>query len=232
MLPLVLVWALGSALLWGLVGQDGIPYADLVLDPAQYGRRPWYVGLISNLGVLGWTTAVVTAAVGAGAANQGGRLGAAQLLRAGATLSGLLLLDDLFQLHIVVPRTLGQPKLLFYILYGGLGAWWALSSTRELLRTRWPLLIAAVAALAGSVVVDVAGSGTEVALVLEDSAKFLGILAWALYFSMTTRDIVGSLAAVPNPASEAAHPGPEGGPLGAAVGPDTARPLHLTRRRW
>ncbi|MEL7155828.1 MAG: hypothetical protein AAFN30_04430 [Actinomycetota bacterium] len=216
LLPLLVVWAFGSALLWILVQQDGIPYADLVLDPAQYGRRPWYVGLVSNLGILGWTTATVTSVVGAGAAVRGGRHGAAQFLRAGATLSGLLLLDDLFQLHIVVPDTLGQPKLVFYLVYGLLGGWWALASARELLRTRWPLLVAAVFALGGSVLVDVFGHGAGAALVVEDSAKFLGILAWALYFSVTTHDIVGSLASTPPMRPAPICPTPEpGGVVGA-----------------
>ncbi|MEM9130925.1 MAG: hypothetical protein AAF962_11970 [Actinomycetota bacterium] len=211
LLPLVVVWLSGSIVLWALVRQDGIPYADLVLDPAQYERRPWYTGLVSNLGVLGWTTATVASAVGAGAAQRGGRSGAAQYLRAGASLSGLLLLDDLFQLHIIVPRTLGQPKMLFYGCYAVLAAWWAFSEARELLRTRWPLLAAAVGALATSVAVDVVGGGGEQALVIEDSAKFLGILAWALYFWMTTADIVGSLAA------SAPHPDPSASVLRSAA---------------
>ncbi len=202
LLPLVAVWLSGAIVLWALIRQEGIPYADLVLDPAQYGRRPWYTGLVSNLGVLGWTTATVASAMGAAAAHRGGRPGAAQYLRAGASLSGLLLLDDLFQLHIVVPRALGQPKMVFYACYAVLAAWWAVGETKELLRTRWPLLGAAVAALATSVAVDVLADGGEGALVVEDSAKFLGILAWALYFWLTTADIVGSLAAsAPGPTS-------------------------------
>lgn len=224
MLPLVVVWLAGSLVLWAVVRQDGIPYADLVLDPAQYGRRPWYTGLVSNLGVLGWTTATVASAVGAGAAQRGGRPGAAQYLRAGASLSGLLLLDDLFQLHIVVPRALGQPKMLFYVCYAVLGAWWAFGEARELLRTRWPLLIAAVGALALSVAVDVLGGGGEQALILEDSAKFLGILAWALYFWLTTSDIVGSLASASPAPVPTPVPGGAAGPPGVASGEPDRRP--------
>ncbi|MEM8922962.1 MAG: hypothetical protein AAGD35_05625 [Actinomycetota bacterium] len=192
--PLLGLWATASLMLWVLVRQDGIPYEEFLLDPSQYGGRPWYVGLISNLGVLGWTAAAVSSGIGAVAAIRGGRPGAAGFLRAGATLSTLLLLDDLFQLHIIVPRTLGLPKVSFYGLYAVLAGWWILGSVSELLRTRWPLLGAAAGALSVSVVVDVVGGGREWSLVAEDSAKFLGILAWALYFVTTTTDIVGSLA--------------------------------------
>jgi len=64
-------------------------------------------------------------------------------------------------------------------------------------RTRWQLLVGAVGALSCSVAIDVIGSSASGALVAEDSAKFLGILAWALYFVLGTRDIAESLVGAP-----------------------------------
>ena len=191
--PLAGLWLAGSAFLAILVGQEAIPYADLLLDPAQYDRRPWYTGLISNVGILGWTVAAVAAAGGGWVAGLGHRDRAAELLRGGALLSGLLLLDDLFQFHIIVPRTIGAPKMAFYAFYGALGLAWAHSNRSEFVRTRWPLLIAALVALAGSASIDVIGDGRSTALLAEDSAKFLGILAWALFFVLTTGDICRSI---------------------------------------
>ena len=193
--PLAILWLAGALLLAGLLSQEAVPYEELLLDPAHYQGRPWYTGLISNLGVLGWSTATVAAAGGSWLGRLGGRVGAAEMLRGGALLSGLLLLDDLFQLHIVVPHTLDLPKVVFYGLYGGLAGWWFIGTRLELLRTRWPLLAAAVAALSASVAVDRLWSGTGGGLIAEDSAKFLGILAWALYFVMTARDITRSVLA-------------------------------------
>ena len=195
--PLLGGWAVACALLWLLLGQDGIPSEDLLLDPAQRGGLAWYTGLVSNLGVLGWTAATTGAGLGAVAAAHGRRLAAAEMLRAGATLSGLLLLDDLFQLHIVVADALEVSKLMVYLTYAGLGLWWGLVHRRELQRTRWPLLFAAIAALAVSALVDLAGDGRGRALIAEDSAKFLGIQAWALFFLTTTSDIVRSLVTAP-----------------------------------
>lgn len=193
--PLAILWLLGSAFLLALVRQDAIPYEDLLLDPAQYDGRPWYTGLISNLGILGWTIAAVAAAGGGWIAGLGGREGASELLRGGALLSGLLLLDDLFQFHIIIPKTVGAPKLAFYALYFVLASAWAYSNRAEFVRTRWHLLVAAVLALMISVTVDLAGDGRSTALLAEDSAKFLGILAWALYFVLSSRDINESLVA-------------------------------------
>lgn len=193
LVPLTVLWLLGSAFLVTMVRQNGIPYADLLLDPAQFDRRPWYTGLISNLGVLGWAVAAVAAGGGGWLAGIGGRDQAGQLLRGGSLLSGLLLLDDLFQFHIIVPKTLGAPKMAFYGLYAGLGTAWAYSNRSEFSRTRWHLLVAALLALGGSAFIDFAGDGRSTSLLAEDSAKFLGILAWALYFVLTVGDISRSI---------------------------------------
>jgi len=179
-------------LLIAITKQNAIPYEDLLLDPSQYQGRPWYTGLVSNLGVLAWTVAAAAATGGAWIANAARRHGATAMLRGGALLTTLLLLDDLFQLHIIVPKTLGLPKVSFYGLYLVLSVWWLSSSWFELRRTRRLLLTAAVIALGCSVLFDqVAATGGG--LVAEDSAKFLGILAWALYFVTTTRDIARSV---------------------------------------
>jgi hypothetical protein len=193
--PLGALWIAGSCLLGLLIGQSPIPSEELLLDPTHYQDRPWYTGLISNLGVLGWTTATVAAAGGGWISRAGSRGGAADMLREGALLSGLLLLDDLFQLHFVVAKATGIPKVGFYGAYVVLTLAWIATNSAELRRTRWPLLMAAIGALSVSVVADQVLSGAGQSLIAEDSAKFLGILAWALFFVLTARDIAQSVLA-------------------------------------
>ncbi len=191
--PLAVLWFGGSVLLLALVKQNAVPIEELLLDPTSYNKLPWYTGMISNLGVLGWTTATVAAAGAGWVSRLGGRQRAAQMLRGGSLLSALLLLDDLFQLHIVVSKTIGTPKAGFYAMYFGLALWWSVGAAAELRRTRWPLLAAAGAAFGGSVVVDQLGTPSELSLLVEDSLKFLGILAWAQYYVLTARDITRSI---------------------------------------
>ncbi|MEE9416500.1 MAG: hypothetical protein V3V01_14545 [Acidimicrobiales bacterium] len=192
--PLGAVWFAALLLLLAVVAQNVIPYEQLLLDPTDSGGLPWYAGLVSNLGVLAWTTATVAAIGGAWVSRVAGREGAASMLRSGATLSALLLLDDLFQFHSYLPGQLGFPKAAFYALYMALTAWWVLSEHRELARTNFRLLHAAGFAFATSIAVDQFGVGSvDVSLVLEDAAKFLGVLAWALYFVVTTMDITRSI---------------------------------------
>ncbi|MEZ5407339.1 MAG: hypothetical protein R2761_04890 [Acidimicrobiales bacterium] len=204
LLPLAAVWAVASVFLGALAAQRVIPYEQLVLDPNAYGDIEWYTGLVSNLGILGWTSATVVAATGGWLAGQAGRPGARALLRGGALYSSLLLLDDLFQLHVVVTHALGTPKAAFYAGYVVLGCWWAWTNAGELSRTRWPLAAAAVAALSLSVVVDQGVPPGSVALVAEDSCKFLGIVAWSLYFVLTGRDI--ALSVLTPPPAQMSHP--------------------------
>ncbi len=196
LLPLAAGWATASVFLGALAAQDVIPYEQLVLDPNFYGDIAWYTGLVSNLGILGWTVATVVAATGGWLAGRANRPGARALLGGGALYSALLLLDDLFQLHVVVTHALGAPKAAFYVCYLVLGCWWATANAGELTRTRWPLAAAAVTALSMSAVVDQVMSTGSVGLVAEDSCKFLGIVAWSLYFVLTGRDIALSVLAL------------------------------------
>ncbi len=194
LIPLGAVWLAALIMLLVLVMQNVIPYELLLLDPSYAGGQPWYTGLVSNLGILAWTTATAAAVAGAWVSWLGGRHGAASMLRGGAILSTLLLLDDLFQLHSVVTNALGAPKASFYLLYLVLTWWWVISERNELHRTNYQLLVCAGGAFAASLVVDQVGVGSkDVSLVLEDAAKFLGVLAWAMYFIVTARDITRSI---------------------------------------
>jgi hypothetical protein len=232
---LIPLWAAGSAFLAVVLRWEGVPARQLLLDPVAYGGYPWYQGLVSNLGVLGWTTSTVAAAFGAWLAHLGRRGGATHLLAGGAVLSALLALDDLFQLHIVIGRAVGMPKPVIYLAGVAIVAGWAGRNSAELARTPLSLLAAAIGALTFSVLIDSAGWATTGALVAEDAAKFLGILAWALYFTETAAAVGRSLSTAPP-----AHPPPPAPPpdlpghLGAgehrttgAGRPDPARTRNL-----
>lgn len=198
LLPLALLWGAGATLLVGLISQNQVSYDQLLLDPNSVNGVPWYTGLVSNLGVLGWTTATSVGFVGAWIADVGDRPGAVSMLRGGALLSAILLLDDLFQIHILVKPLLGVPKAGVYAAYLLLTGWWAISQLQEIRRTRALLLSAAGFAFFLSVVVDQTGTklfglADSTALLAEDAAKFLGVLAWAQYFVLTSTDVVRSI---------------------------------------
>jgi hypothetical protein len=198
LLPLVCIWFLGCVLLTGLVLQRQVPYNELLLDPNSINRVPWYTGLVSNLGILCWTTATATAFFGAWLARFGGRPAASTMLARGAVLSSILLLDDLFQLHVAVKPLFGVSKPMVYACYLAVAGWWVVTQRTEIRRTRAELLLAALAAFGGSVIVDQLGAALPLlnadrSLLVEDACKFLGVLAWAQYFVLTSSDIGRSI---------------------------------------
>ncbi len=72
---------------------------------------------------------------------------------------------------------------------------WVLRHLDDIERTRWPLLAAAVSCLALSMVVEglTGNSMGPRATLAEDGPKFLGVLAWAAYFALTSVDIARSV---------------------------------------
>jgi len=118
-----------------------------------------------------------------------------------------MVLDDVFSLHAgVLKHALGGSKSIAQIAVVSpvivwLGVFWS-----DIQRTRVALLLAALASFGGSVLVDmVMGFDGDTGLLVEDGMKFLGILAWAQYFAITSRDIAASAIRSALESNEATH---------------------------
>lgn len=190
--PLLMVWACGFLILGATLAHGDV--RQLFLDPAYANGGPWWTGLVSQIGVLAWTTAAASAAWASWIARHTGRKQAGAFLFRGAMASVILLLDDLLGVHSMfwALGPLGKPFGLTLVL-APVAAWfWTYRS--DIVRTRWLLLVAAFLANGASVLVDTLGGGSisDHAALFEDGPKFLGILAWATYFIATTYDIARS----------------------------------------
>ncbi|QYG95113.1 hypothetical protein HC251_23580 [Iamia sp. SCSIO 61187] len=191
--PLLVGWLAGCTVLAAVAAQRTVAVEQLFLDAAFLTGEPWYTGVLSDLGVLGWTTATVAALGGGWVASQTGRPSAARFLWAAAAVSALFLADDLFQLHADLLRFVGLPKPARQLLVVVPAVVWFLRYTGEIARTRWVILAGALGGFGLSLVVDaVAPTTSTTALFLEDSAKLLGVLAWTQYMVLTSVDIVRS----------------------------------------
>jgi hypothetical protein len=189
--PLIGVWAIGFSILVG-VAVRGRP-GELLLDPVYASGGSWYFGAVAQFGVLAWSVAAVLAGAASWLVGRLGRTSARPFLLTAAFAGTVLLFDDLFALHAtvigrVVPKTFGMMLVVAPIL------WWAINYRSDIMRTRWQVLLCAAAGLATSAIVDVGfAQGQDDYLVLiEDGAKFLGVLAWATYMVVTVRDIAES----------------------------------------
>ncbi|MEQ8841320.1 MAG: hypothetical protein RIB98_10085 [Acidimicrobiales bacterium] len=190
--PLLVVWVATSALLYASAAQDEVPTDLLFLDPATVGDQPWYTGLLHELGILGWAVAATAAAGGAWVAWLTGRRNSVWFLASGALLTIALLTDEVTGFHSVLGPRLGLAKQVSIgaILAGA--ALWFVANWHEIRRTRWPILIISLAALAMSVLLDYGRQTTSFHVFYEDAPKLFGIVGWATYFVFTTIDITRS----------------------------------------
>ena len=192
---LVTVWVLGLAGMATVGLQERGPVEDLLLDPSVVGRGLWYGGLVTSIGIMIWTVAAGASFGAAYISWLVGRSAAATTMAAASGITALLLLDDVFLLHSnVVPGMTGLPKVTLVLVEGVLVvAWWSKFS-REIVRMRWELLLAAGVGFATSVAVDQLADGEGVGpLLVEDGAKLLGILALAAWSVSTAGDLAFSI---------------------------------------
>lgn len=191
--PLLAGWVVAGSVLAVVAAQRSIALETLFLDAAYLAGEPWYTGVLSNLGVLGWTSATVAALGGGWVASQTGRPSAARFLWSAAVVSVVLLADDLFQLHADLLAFTGLPKGGRQLLVVAPAAVWLVRYTGEIARTRWVVLAGALVGFGVSLLVDALAPRDSIAgLFAEDSAKLLGVLAWAQYMILTSVDIVRS----------------------------------------
>jgi hypothetical protein len=191
--PLLAVWAVGFSILVG-VAVRGRP-SELLLDPVFAAGGSWYFGAVAQLGVLAWSLAAILAGAGSWLSPRLGRSSAQPFLRLAALAGTVLLIDDLFALHAtVIGRIIGKPLGMLAVLVPA--GWWMLRYRSDIRRTRWQVLVCALISLGISAAVDVVFSpGSDYGVLVEDGAKFLGVLAWATYFVLTVRDITESAIA-------------------------------------
>ena len=191
---LAALWAAGGAALVIANAQTRIPLRELLLDPTALRNVPWYSGIVSNLGILVWTVAAASALGGAWVARETNRPSASRFLGTGGIVTVILLLDDLLLLHsTVLPRLFDIQKPAATLLVVSPAVAWLLVFAGEVRRTRWVILVGALVSFAVSLAADfVLHPAASAELLLEDGAKFLGVLAWGLYFVLTTYDIVRS----------------------------------------
>ena len=195
---MAVIWLLGLAGLALVAFQERVPIEDLLLDPSVVGGGHWYGGLVTSIGVVVWTVASV-AAFGAGYISWlVGRIGVSATMIAAGAITAVLLLDDLFLLHSsVVPDVTGLPKLGLVVIEAAAVVAWVISCKGELSRTRWELLLAAGFGFSVSLIADQQLDADVVgALLVEDGAKLLGVLALAAWSVSTATDLARSVVGV------------------------------------
>jgi hypothetical protein len=195
MVPLLGVWTVGISVMLFVAAIDEAHSEQLLTDPSFSPGTRWYTGLVDNLGVIGWSVAAAAAFAGAAFCRMGARPRASRFLFGGGLVSCVLLADALLHLHdIAMPATFGIPSSIVVLAICTVAGGWLLAHLREFRRTTMHVLFASAAAFAISALVMQAqnpapGEGWKI---VGDGASLLGVLAWATYFVVTTRDLARS----------------------------------------
>ncbi len=190
----VVAAVVGSALFFVVLGvQDRASVGSLTRDPTVTAGVPWYTGIASSVGSLGWASAAAVATFGAvvvrhqDVRQRDGR-GLDRPDRTFSTLGGLgafsalLWVDDVLLLHDDVLYRIVDSELPVYAVYAALFVGWVWWAWPVLSTTSRGLLVVACVPLGASVLIDLLwDTDRDLRLLLEDGAKFCGIWLWALF---------------------------------------------------
>ncbi len=176
----------------GFAYTSDVPVSDLFRDPSATLDGAWYVGLVSIMGVALWAAAAAICLLSLYATSDEG---ARHLLVAGGAISILLGADDAFLLHEAIKNGLGIPSPVTIAVYGVISilliwrAWPYLRARPDL-----SVFLVAIGLFAISVVLDAAGEADlptpPYSAVIEDCAKFLGLVAWVTFFTGVGKDLI------------------------------------------
>ena len=123
----------------------GIPPRQILGDPSTFTEQPFYLGLFSDLGFVGWCTAAVAGLLAASVTMD---VRYRRALFLGGLLSAVLCLDDLMLLH----ETFGEKFFFpFYVVTAAFYLWNERALHREV---GVSLLVVALALLATSLGID------------------------------------------------------------------------------
>ena len=161
------------------------------LEPLEQSSQPkplfpFYVGLVSNFGVLLWCTTAAVCFFTYMVLQSQKRLKAASFFLWSAGISTVLLFDDLFLIHEeVMPFYLGISEKKVFAGYGLLILGYLLRWWKQIRHTDYLLLAIAFACFGLSILVDLFAKYGLKSLFLEDSFKLTGIVSWSAYYLRT-----------------------------------------------
>ncbi len=170
---------------------------NLTRDPATILGFPLYYGLLSNLGVLCWSSAA-TICLFSSKVVQHDEL--SRFLLFTGVIGSLLLFDDFFLFHErLFPEYLHIPEKLVYMGYVLLIGSYVVRCRKMLIETEFLILILAGGMFAVSVLVDLDPFTfwENTSYIIEDGAKLVGIVLWMTYCLRTSYQFVVKTIALP-----------------------------------
>lgn len=169
--------------------QSQISFDKFSANPNSATGEPFYTGIIYKLGIVFWSATVIVSLFGfilfkKLSPNEQNPI---KYLGYSSLFFGYFLCDELFQLHgTIFPKYIGIKQLLLLIVYSIIAIIYLVKFRMEILKSSYGFLIAAFCLLALSMITDILSYLKIINLsfryILDDGAKFLGIVNLFLYF--------------------------------------------------
>jgi len=186
----------------GVYFQVSIPV--LTRDVTATAEIHPFTGILSNLGILLWCSAAAVLFFTAMNIRNEKHRNNYYFLLSSAFLSTFLLLDDFFLFHEhLSPRYLGLSEKMVYTIIGICAAVYLIVFMRIILRTHFFILLLSLGFLGTSVVTDAILEPWlwqigQWEYLLEDGAKWLGIVSWCSYYILTSHQLLTRTSDEPN----------------------------------
>ena len=192
-LVIVKIYLPAIMLLFGLVFVRLIYKVDIgaiTRDPLQLFEAPPFVGMVSNIGILCWCSAMAICFFSSKIIQKKfNDYKIAQFLFYSSVVTCILMIDDLFLFHeIVLPDYLHIQQIIIYPTYVIMIAVYLFKFYKTILRTDYILLLLAFVFFGTSIIIDILSEHIVIPEVFffEDGVKFLGVIGWATYYIRTS----------------------------------------------
>lgn len=184
-----------------------VSISKLTSDPMAIAGIHPLSGMLSNLGVILWCAATFSSALAAAILRFKGEKKIYLFLFYSSLLSAYLMLDDLFQFHEDLSSQIGLNQKVIYVLLGTAVISYFIYFRKILLQTNIILFLIALAflflsILADTVIYKLFGSQLgDWLYLIEDGAKWIGIVFWSYYFFYTSFQFIMKNTEVSNAAN-------------------------------
>ncbi len=188
---LLVIYSLSFLILTGVGLQKKVNVFYLVGDPATITGQKFYLGALSNLGILGWCiSAGICFFCAALIKYRPYERETYSFFLGSGLISAVFLFDDLFLIHEkIFPDYLLIPQKLLLLAYGLSMILFFWKFRRKVINRNLLLITLAFAFFALSVSLDMrfiplpeSIAESSLRSLMENGSKFLGIVSWSLYF--------------------------------------------------
>lgn len=165
-----------------------IPLSHLTRDPATVSDMPFYIGLLSTLGIMLWSASAGVCCLGAFTSTYSSDTpNNVRFFLFSGLLSIMFTADDAFLLHEeVFPVYLNIQEVIVYLVYVLILSGYLLFSWRHILKTHYILFLMALLLWGLSIIIDLLIPIRNITVFIEDALKFSGIVFWFAYFFHAT----------------------------------------------